>query len=316
MKQTYFVGGLLLLLMCFSTLMAAQSIIITPKWTAQAQFAGYYVADKMGFYKEEGLDVEIRHPAISESSFSFMEKGAAQVVVMNLSYALMERAKGARVVNVMQTSQENSLMLVSRSPLNGISSLQHKKIAVWNHLSQELLDQIARHYGLQVEWIRFNSGVNVFLSGAVDICLVGSFNEYPQLMECGMQVDSTHVLRFADYGYNLPEDGLYVTEDFYYQHPDIVRKLVRASIRGWAWAYENQKQTLDIVMEEVRRHNIGSNRYHQRKMLEEILRLQIDKQGGKRTYHLSREGFDNAVDHLLPKDTSTNQLIRYEDFVK
>ena len=135
----------------------AQGITLTPKWTAQAQFAGYYVADKLGFYKEEGIDVRVQHPAISESSFSFMEKGRAPVVIMNLSYAFMEWLNGARIVNIMQTSQENSLMLISHSPIKGPESLHNRKIAVWNHLSQKLLDRLAEHYGLQqTGWIRFN----------------------------------------------------------------------------------------------------------------------------------------------------------------
>lgn len=313
MKHLY---SILLLLVFFIDITKAQTITLTPKWTAQAQFAGYYVADKMGFYKEEGVDVCIQHPSISESSFSFLDKGRAQVVVMNLSYALMERISGAKVINIMQTSQENSLLLISHHPLKDVASLQHKKIAVWNHLSEELLNQIAHHYGLEVEWIRFNSGINVFLSGAVDICLVGSYNEYIQLSEYGAEVPPTNMLRFADLGYNLPEDGLYVTEEFYREHPETIKKLVRASIRGWQWANEHREETLDIVMQEVYKHNIGSNRYHQRKMLEEVLRLQVDRQKEKRTYHLSREGFNCAIDNLLPENAKKDNHIRYEDFVK
>ncbi len=49
-----------------------------------------------------------------------------------------------------------------------------------------------------------------------------------------------------------------------------VQKLARASIRGWEWANEHREQTLDIIMEQVHQHNIGTNRYHQRKMLDEI----------------------------------------------
>ena len=145
--------------------------------------------------------------------------------------------------------------------------------------------------------------------------MVGSYNEFPLLTECGMQIDSAHIMRFADYGYNLPEDGLYVTEQFYKKHPETVQKLVRASIRGWNWAYEHREETLDIVMEQVRRHNIGTNRYHQSKMLDEILRLQIDK-NGQRPYRLSREGFDLATDILLPADAKKANNLRYENFVK
>ena len=37
--------------------------VFTPQSTAQAQFAGYYVALEQGFYAEEGLDVEIAQPS-------------------------------------------------------------------------------------------------------------------------------------------------------------------------------------------------------------------------------------------------------------
>lgn len=110
-------------------------------------------------------------------------------------------------------------------------------------------------------------------------------------------------------------NGLYVTEEFYQKHPETIQKLVRACIRGWNWANEHPEETLDIVMEQVHHYNIGTNRYHQRKMLEEILRLQTDKTG-QRPYRLSREGFDLAIDILLPPDISKKKSIRYEDFVK
>lgn len=315
-KQLHKFSAILAVFTFFTLIVGAQSIILTPKWTAQAQFAGYYVADKMGFYEEEGLDVRIKHPSLSESSFSFLNKGHSQAAVMNLSFALTEWMAGAKIVNILQTSQENSLMLVSHTPIHGIASLQHKKIAVWNHLSEELLDQIAKHSKLQVEWIRFNGGVNLFIAGAVDLCLVGSYNEFPQLAENGMRIDSTHILRFADYGYNLPEDGLYVTEDFYQKNPEITRKLARASIRGWEWANNHPKETLDIVMEQARIDNIGTNRYHQRKMLEEILRLQTDSKSKKRTYRLSQEDFDCATKILFPTSIQGNPKLHYKNFTK
>lgn len=304
----------LLLILLYVPTIQGQRITITPKWTAQAQFTGYYVADKMGFYKEEGLDVRIIHPAISESSFSVLQNGKSQVAVMNLSFALTARASGAKIINIMQTSQENSLMLVSRHPLNDITSLKQKDIAVWNHLSQNLLDRISARYQLNCKWIRFNSGVNLFLAGAVDICLVGSYNEYLQLAEYGLRPNDTYLLHFSDYGYDLPEDGLYVTDEFYQAHPDIIPKLVRASIRGWEWANEHKEKALDIVMDIVHENNIGTNRYHQRKMMEEILRLQVDKSCNKRTYLLSPEDFESASDILL--NGLERENIHYTDFVK
>lgn len=206
----------ILLLSVFSLInvVHAQSVTLIPKWTAQAQFAGYYVAEKMGFYKEEGLDVHVKHPSHSENSFQYLKEGEPQAVITNLSQALMEYFAGKRIVNILQTSQENSLMLVSHSPLKGIPSLQHREIAVWNHLTQELLDRIANKYQIEVEWIRFNSGINLFLSKAVDICMVGSYNEFPQLAECGMQIDSTHIMRLPIMDITCPKMDFTLLKNF------------------------------------------------------------------------------------------------------
>lgn len=69
MMKRFIFSIFLLPLLLASPQTKAQGIMLTPKWTAQAQFTGYYVADKLGFYKEEGIDVCVQHPAISESSF-------------------------------------------------------------------------------------------------------------------------------------------------------------------------------------------------------------------------------------------------------
>lgn len=304
----------IILLLLGSQILIAQPLVLIPKWTAQAQFAGYYAAEDLGFYKDEGLDLHIRHVTIGESSFSCLQSGRAQVVVMNLSYALMARRDGVKLVNIAQTSQRNSLMLVSHTPIPDPASLRQQKIAVWNHLGNELLDLLDRRYGLDAEWIHFNSGVNLFLSGAVNICLVGSYNEYPQLAEFGKHIDSTCVFRLSENGYDLPEDGLYVKEEFALEHPELVQKIARASMRGWKWVNEHREEALDIVMKRVKEDNIGTNRYHQRIMLEEVLRLQCDR-SGERTYKLSRDGFECAIQGLFPKEVDLSG-ITYENFVK
>lgn len=313
MARLPYIYALLILFVTFPDLCVSQSVVFMPSWTAQSEFAGYYAAEKLGFYKEEGVDVQIKHPTVSESSLSLLEKGEAQIVVTNLSNALTAVADGMRIVNVMQTSQTNSLLLVSRFPMSDMASLNHRRIAVWNRLPQDLIDRLAQVSGLEVEWIRFNRGVDIFLSGAVDIFMAYSFNEYPQLAECGMKPDSCYVFRLAEHGYNLPEDGIYVTEDYYNTHKDLVDKFVRASISGWNWVERNRERALDFVMEVVREKHVATNRYHQSEMLREILRLQYDLKTGKKTYKLNEEGFNIGVQYLISNDRIP---VRYQDFVK
>lgn len=306
---------LIIILLFFFENLSAQKIVFTPQWTAQSQFAGYYAAMKLGYYKEEGLDVEILYPAISENPYQLLEKGKSDIITLNLDQALVYKAKGGSLLNVMQTSHLNSFILVSHKPLEGLASLKNKKVAVWNYLNDDMLSLLKNKYSLDVQWIKFNGGVNIFLSNAVDVCLVSSFNEFNKLKECGFNVPENNMIKLSSYGYNLPEEGLYVSGEYYKDNRDNIDKFVKASIRGWLWVRQNKEKALSLVLDEVKRNKVASNKYHEGKMLDEILRLQSYKKGNTLQFKLSANEFENAKKKLFIPG-SKDMLMKYEDFVK
>ena len=55
MKQTIYILLFIAMMATPQTASAQdETIVFTPQWTAQAQFAGYYVAEAKGFYREAG----------------------------------------------------------------------------------------------------------------------------------------------------------------------------------------------------------------------------------------------------------------------
>lgn len=56
-----------------------EPFVFMPQWTAQAQFAGYYVALEKGFYAEEGLDVRIEHPSETLPVYERLRNGTCDV---------------------------------------------------------------------------------------------------------------------------------------------------------------------------------------------------------------------------------------------
>ena len=58
MKTSMFAA--VLALAAFGRAYAAEPVVLQLKWVPQAQFAGYYVAQAKGFYKDAGLDVTIK----------------------------------------------------------------------------------------------------------------------------------------------------------------------------------------------------------------------------------------------------------------
>ena len=97
-------------------------IVFTPQWTPQSQFAGYYVAQAKGFYREEGLEVVFDHPSASSSALNRLEAGNSHIITLQLIQAIKLIGDEVPLVNILQTSQRNSLMIVPR--YNNIRSLQ------------------------------------------------------------------------------------------------------------------------------------------------------------------------------------------------
>ena len=276
---------LLLLLLAVLPAGAQERFVFTPQWTPQAQFAGYYVAYEKGFYREVGLDVEIVHPSVTQPALDRMYNNESQATTLQLCQALEIMDSGIPLVNILQTSMNNALVIVSREDKD---PLQQKGIRVgtWSVGFDQMAVCLSLKEGLHYQWVPFSSGLNLFLSGAIDATVAMSYNEYYQLVQAGVAISDKNVYRFCDHGYNVQEDGVYMTRSYFETHQDQARRFAEASRRGWEWAAEHRDETLDIVMDYVRKNHIATNRVMQKLMLEEILRLQMDRESGEREFRL------------------------------
>ena len=302
----------LLLLVCVNAL-GQEKFIFTPQWTAQAQFAGYYVAQEKGFYKEAGLNVEIVHPSPTQPAMKRIQNKESHATTLQLCQAIEIVDEGIDLVNILQTSMNNSMVIVSR---RGVDPLTQKgeRIGIWSAGFGQLAICMNKKEHLDYEWIPFASNVNLFVAGAIDATLAMSYNEYYQLVQTGLPVNEKSVYRFCDHGYNVQEDGLYVTREYYNKHREEAKKFAQASRRGWEWAAAHPDETLDIVMKYVQENHIITNRTLQKLMLEEVLRLQVDRESGKREFRLRPDMVKRASDlmlesKMLKREVTYDQLI-------
>ena len=180
---------MLLILLCITTA-HAQTIAFAPQWSAQAQFAGYDVAQAEGYYQSAGIETQIIHPSQSKNACPLLESGKVQIIALNLSQALNYISQSIDLINVMKTSQLNSQLLMVHMPLPNIASLENRKLGVLSHLDSKLVRLITSKYGVKAQFVRYNGDANVFLSKAVDACLMVSYNEFIQLAECGYRVST------------------------------------------------------------------------------------------------------------------------------
>lgn len=280
------------LLLCPSKVQAEKMVLMT-SWTAQAQFAGYYVAYEKGFYKKAGLDIEIAHPTLSTTPLICLQREQPDAIMLSLMSAMDLISQGIPLVNIFQDSMNSSNLLISRWN-NDPLKMSGKKVAVFNADPNYLAYILSKKNRLKYDIIRCTSHINLFLSGAIDAMMAMSYNEYLELLQAGFKMGKESIYRFSEHGYNIQEQGVYVKRSYYEAHAEACKKFAAATRQGWEWVIAHPEEALEIVMKYVRNDHSVTNLTMQRRMLEDVLNLQVDADSKKREFRVRRDMVEKA----------------------
>lgn len=282
---------------------AAEQVTLQLKWVTQAQFAGYYVAKEKGFYDEVGLDVTINPGGPDISPPQIIAGGGADVVIDWMPSALASREKGVALVNIAQPFKRSGMMLTCRKE-TGIAKpedFRGKTLGVWffgneypflSWMSKLGISTKGGDKGVKVLKQGFN--VDPLLQKQADCVSTMTYNEYWQVIDAGLKPSDLVVFKYEDEGVATLEDGLYVLEDRLKDGAfvDRMARFVKASMKGWAWARENQKDAALIVLEN---DSTGAQtEKHQVRMMGEINKLTEGSDGS-----LNEKDYERTVQTLL-----------------
>jgi len=285
-------------------------ITFSPHWLPQAQFAGYYTAQKKGFYRAEGLDVKIVHSSASVNASELLANGTSDIISSFLISAISAKNSGLDLVNIAQLSQNSALLFVSKktSNIKTLDDLNGKKIGVWKSGFYEVGRDLIRTKGYKVTWVPILSSINMFMVGGIDAMTVMWYNEYDQIINSGINKEELTTFLFSDYGYNIPEDGLYCINKTLAQRKGDLVKFVRATLKGWEYAKNNRSETLDIVLEEMKKAHVATNKAHQSWMLDRVLDLMEPGAKKVKKGQLSESDFNKAQNVLIDGGYIKNRI--------
>ena len=233
------------------------------------------MALEKGFYRDQGIDLRIIKGGPERPPSEWLEKGAADFGSLMLTQAVRKRAGGLKLVHIGQIVQRSALLLVAKKSrgLRTPEDLQGKKVGLWGPEFQIQPLAFFQKYRLNIRPVRQSRTVNLFLREAIDAASAMRYNELHLILNAGLNPEELTVFSFADEGLNFPEDGLYCLERTFQKNPDLACRFVRASLAGWRYAFEHPEEALDLVMKIIRAENLGSNRAHQRWMLQQMKEL-------------------------------------------
>jgi len=261
------------------------------------QYAPFYVADARGYFAEEGLELEF--------DYAFETDGVALVGAGDLPFSLasgeqilLARQQGLPVVYVMGWWQDFPVAVAALASsgidepadlrgrsvgipfLGGASYIGYAALMAANGLAAD--DATLEVIGFtQLEALR---------AGQVDAAVVYANNEPIVLEAEGVPV---HVLRVADY-VTLASNGLITNEATLSQDPDLVRRMVRATLRGLRDTLDDPEAAFDLSRAYVEGLT-GPNEEVQRKVLEESMRFWLADRLG----YIQPEAWENMQQVMI-----------------
>jgi len=273
-----FMAGLATVLIAFfaGTVLAGplKPAALIPQWEPQAQFAGYYVALAKGFYAARGVDMRILRGGPASPPSALLRDGRAQFGTFFLATAIRERAGGLPLLNLAQFVPHANQLIIARKA-DGITTphdLDGKRVSLWGPEFRILPEAFFKKFEARVTEVPQGFTVDLFLRGGVAACSAMTYNEYHAILNAGLDAGELTVFSLADFGLDLPEDGLYTLDGTWEKDPELCRAVVRATLDGWRYAFTHPEEALDIVMSHVAAAHLPTNRMHQKWMLSRITR--------------------------------------------
>ena len=238
-------------------------VTLQSKWVVQSQFAGYYAAKAKGFYKAQGLDVNIKvgGPTIIPEQVVLGKQ--AEFGIDWFPSLLQQRDTGQDLVNIAQVYARSGTTEVTfkKSGINTFAKMRGKKFGVWVFGNEYEQRAALVKYGMNpdkdVKLIKQDFTMVPFLKGEVDASSAMTYNELAQVLESKnpdtgklYTLKDLNVFKYNDLGTGMLQDSVFVRGDWIKDKANQATavKFLTASFQGWAYCRDHLKECVNIVL--------------------------------------------------------------------
>ena len=240
-------------------------VTLQSKWVVQSQFAGYYAAKAKGYYKQVGLDVNIKAGGPDILPEQVVLGKQAEFGINWMPSTLAQRDTGNDLVNIAQVYARSGTTEVTfkKSGINTFRKMRGKKFGVWifgNEFEQRAaLVKNGMNPDNDVQLVKQNFDMLAFLNGEIDAASAMTYNELAQVLEVKnpdtgklYKLSDLNVFKYSDLGTGMLQDGVIVRGDWIKdaKNQDTAVKFLEASFRGWIYCRDHLAECTNIVLDE------------------------------------------------------------------
>ena len=232
-----------------------QKIKIVLDWVPNTNHTGLYVAKDLGYFKEEGLDVEIVQPP-EGSTTALIGAGGAEFGIsfqdtLAKSFAKKNPVPVTAVAAILQHNTSGIISLKEKG-IDSPKKLEGKKYATWeDNIEQAILKKLVtddKGDFSKVKLIPYTiTDVVTGLKTNVDAVWVYYAWDGIATERAGLQ---TNFLKIRDYGEELDyySPVIIANNDFLKKNPEIAKKVLKAIKKGYEYAMKNPEESAKILV--------------------------------------------------------------------
>jgi len=210
---------------------AADKVTFLTSWFAQAEHGGFYQAKAAGLYEKDGLDVTIKMGGPQVNAMQLLLGGEADVIMGYDFQVLSGISKGLPIVTVGTSFQKDLQGMMTHGDVKDLGDLKGKTLLIASSGQASFWPWLKRKFGYtdaQSQPYTFN--LQPFFADNNVAQQAYPSSEPFQALEKNVPVN---FYLFADYGYPPYGSTMVTTTKFVAEHPDVVRRFVKASLEGW-----------------------------------------------------------------------------------
>jgi signal transduction histidine kinase/ABC-type nitrate/sulfonate/bicarbonate transport system substrate-binding protein len=226
-------------------------------WKNQFEFAGFYMAKELGYYRQAGFDVElIEH----KDNINVVDEVTNNRAQFGLGYSslildIVNQKKDIKLISTIFQSSPMILLALKRDDIQNVKDIRGKRVMITQNQSQASILAMLQSEGIKnndYKRLLHEANINALIDNKTDLMLAYSSNEPYLLREKGYDTISFSP---KDYGFDFYDNILFTSKEYANKNPEIVDKIKKATIMGWKYAYKNIDKTIDTILKKYNTQN-------------------------------------------------------------